>query len=69
MTSPNFEAFLAKVYVDPNFRRAFLADPRGVARTAGLSEAECDALAAIDREGLELASNSYAAKRKKRSPR
>ena len=65
MTSPKFEAFLAKVYVDPNFRQKFLADPRAAARTAGLSEIECEALAAIDREGLELAATSYAAKRKK----
>ncbi len=65
MTSPAFEAFLARLYVDADFRTVFLADPRGAARRAGLSEAECEALAGIDRTGLELAATSFAAKREK----
>jgi hypothetical protein len=60
-----FEAFLAKIYVDADYRARFLADPRGVARVAGLSEEECDALVAIDRKGLEMAATSYARKREK----
>jgi hypothetical protein len=69
MTSPAFEAFLARVYVDPEFRAEFLAGPRSAARRAGLGEAECDALAAIDCEGLEMAVASFASKRKKRQKR
>jgi hypothetical protein len=66
VTSAAFEAFLARVYVEPEFRAAFLADPLGVARRAGLSEDECQALAEIDREGLRMAASSFAAKRKKK---
>ncbi len=69
MTSPAFEAFLARVYVDPAARAQFLADPRGSAVRAGLSEAESDALARVDRLGLELAAHSFARKRARRSPR
>lgn len=49
MTSPAFEAFLARIYVDAAARAQFLADPRGSAVRAGLSEAESDALVRIDR--------------------
>jgi len=64
MTSPKFEAFLAQLYVDVGFRASFLADPRGLGARAGLSEAECEALGKIDREGLRMAAASFAAKRK-----
>ena len=67
MTSPAFEAFLAKLYVDAQFRIAFLNDPRAAAKREGLSEAECEALANIDRHGLELAAHSFAAKRERKS--
>ena len=66
MTSPAFEAFLAKLYADADFRSGFLADPQGMARTAGLNDEECGALAAIDRTGLEMAAASYARKREKK---
>ena len=69
MSSPAFEAFLARIYTDDRARRRFLADPRGEARTAGLSSEEQDALARIDREGLTLAAASFAAKRAERRPR
>ncbi|MEO8125608.1 MAG: hypothetical protein ABI822_00875 [Bryobacteraceae bacterium] len=62
-TSPEFEAFLARVYVDAEFRLRFLADPLGEARRAGLSEAEAVALDEMDRGGLKLAAGSYQAKR------
>ena len=65
MTSPRFEAFLARLYVDAKLRAEFLARPRETAQGEGLSETESEALAAIDRVGLELASRSYAAKRAK----
>ena len=61
--NPGFEAFLARLYTDDDLRGAFLADPRTVARAAGLSEGEATALEGIDRPGLELAARSFAAKR------
>ena len=61
--SAAFEAFLARIYVDDEARRRFLADPRQEAARAGLAEAEQEALAAIDRVGLELAARSFARKR------
>ena len=63
MTSPVFEAFLARLYVEEETRRRFLADPRGTAATAGLSVEECEVLSRIDRADLELAALSFARKR------
>jgi hypothetical protein len=59
----DFEAYLALIYTDAGARRRFLADPRGEARRAGLDEREADALARIDRVGLELTAASLARKR------
>lgn len=64
MTSPKFEAFLARVYVDEEIRTRFLADPAGTAAAAGLTPDESKALASIDRVGLELAAASFARKRR-----
>ena len=64
MSSPRLEAFLARLYVDAAARRRFLADPAGTAREAGLDDGQADALATIDRVGLELAARSFAAKRR-----
>jgi hypothetical protein len=64
--SDAFPGFLAKIYVDANARARFLADPRGEAIRAGLSEAEIAALETIDRTGLELAADSLRRKRDKR---
>ena len=61
--SPGFEAFLARLYVDAEFRDAFLADAERVARAAALPADEVAALVAIDREGLALAATSFAHKR------
>jgi hypothetical protein len=66
MTSPAFEAFLARIYVDADYRARFLASPWEMARLAGLSEEECGALAAIDRTGLEMAAISYSRKREQK---
>jgi hypothetical protein len=63
MSSPAFEAFLAKIYVDAEARRRFLDDPDGEAMRAGLTSEECAALRLIDREGLELAGMSFERKR------
>ena len=61
--SPRFEGFLARIYVDAEARHRFLADPHGEATRAGLTREESEALAAIDRTGLELAARSYERKR------
>ncbi len=63
MSTPALERFLATIYVDPQARARFLADPRGEATRAGLPEDQCHALEAIDRVGLEMAARSYAHKR------
>lgn len=60
----DIESFLARLYVDERLRARFLADPRGEARRAGLDDAAVEKLAAIDREGLELAAESFARKRR-----
>ena len=66
MSAAAFEAFLARLYVDGGARARFLADPSGETKRAGLTAAECRALEAIDRVGLELAAASYDRKRARR---
>ena len=63
MSATAFEAFLARIYVDPDARARFKADPYAEARRAGLSPEECAAIAKIDWVGLELATRSFARKR------
>ena len=69
MSSPAFESFLARLYVEPLLRAAFLADPERVTSATGLEPEEIAALRAIDREGLELAAASFAHKRAATSKR
>ena len=38
--SASLEAYLARLYLDRDARAAFVADPGGAARRAGLNEAE-----------------------------
>ena len=64
--SPQFEAFVARLYVDETLRRRFLADARGEATRAGLSPNEIQAVERIDRTGLELAAHSFEHKRRQR---
>jgi hypothetical protein len=64
MSTAHFEAFLAKIYVDAEARARFLADPRGEAMRAGLTEPEISALEKIDRIGLELTAQSLERKRR-----
>jgi hypothetical protein len=63
MSSALFEAFLAKIYVDPKARKEFMSDPLGEAERAGLSPEEGVALQNIDWVGLKLASRSFEKKR------
>jgi hypothetical protein len=64
MTTGLLEAFLAKIYVDAKARARFLTDPTGEAVKAGLTQSEVDAVAGIDRVGLELISQSLEQKRR-----
>lgn len=66
MSASYFEAFLAKLYVDESARAKFLADPRGEAMKAGLTAQEAEAVARIDRVGLDLLSKSLERKRQRR---
>jgi hypothetical protein len=67
MSSPLFEAFLAKIYVDAEARKEFLSDPFGEATRVGLSQEEAHALQNIDWVGLKLASRSFEKKRLRRA--
>lgn len=67
MTTPAFEAFLARLYTDAAARSRFLLDPEGEARQAGLTPEECLALGGVDRTGLEMAAASLARKRARKS--
>jgi hypothetical protein len=66
MSASRFEAFLAKLYVDESARTKFLADPRGEAMKAGLTAHEVEAVARIDRVGLDLLATSLERKRRGR---
>jgi len=68
MSAAALEILLARIYTDETFRRAFLADPVGVARSAGCDGEEAARMAAVDREGLDLAVESYHRKRQGRGP-
>jgi hypothetical protein len=62
--SPNFESFVARLYVDAIARRQFLADPYREAAAAGLTDEEIAAAVRIDRVGLKLAAASFAQKKR-----
>jgi len=64
MSSPAFEAFLARLYTDEDLRLRYLASPGAVCRESKLSNEERIALETIDRDGLILAARSYARKRR-----
>lgn len=63
MSSPAFEAFLARLYCDEGFLHAFLSDPSATAASAGLSEIELRHAREIKLDQLKLAARSYAKKR------
>lgn len=67
MSASTVEAFLARIYVDPQARERFLNDPTAEARAAGLSQEEGEAVKQIDRVGLELFALSLERKRQKLS--
>ncbi|KAB8050903.1 hypothetical protein GCN78_12115 [Janthinobacterium rivuli] len=63
MSSPALETYLARLYTDDAVRAAFLLEPRAQALRHGLSPQEAEAMAAMDRVGLQMAAASYRAKR------
>ena len=65
MSSSGFEAFLARIYVDEGTRAKFLRDPLGEAMKAGLTAQEVEAVARIDRVGLDLLAKSLKRKRRR----
>jgi hypothetical protein len=65
--SAKLEAFLAKLYVDAEFRIRFLADPRGEAAVHGFDKREMEALASIDQIGLKMAAASLRRKARAKS--
>ena len=69
MSAKQFEAFLARLYVDADSRARFRANPLAEAKNVGLSNAECKALENMDWVGLEMAARSFAKKRELKRPR
>jgi hypothetical protein len=69
MSAEQFEAFLAKLYIDNQARSRFLADPRREVLSAGLTEDDCATLEKIDFVGLELAADSFARKKASHPPK
>jgi hypothetical protein len=67
MSSAALETYLARLYTDDALRAAFLLAPRAQALLHGLSQQEAEAMAAMDRVGLQMAAASYRAKRAGRS--
>ncbi|MEF2265489.1 hypothetical protein V3C40_01740 [Janthinobacterium sp. LS2A] len=63
MSSPALETLLARLYTDDALRAAFLLEPLAQALQHGLSPEEAEAMAAMDRIGLQMAAASYRAKR------
>ncbi|MGK5032415.1 hypothetical protein [Janthinobacterium sp. MDT1-19] len=63
MSSAALETYLARLYTDDVLRDAFLLEPRAQALLHGLSPQEAEAMAAMERIGLQMAAASYRAKR------
>lgn len=65
MSSPEFEAFLARLYTDKVTRDAFLADPDAASTAAGLTLEQAVSLQSIDKDSLRAAAKSFEHKRAK----
>jgi pantoate kinase len=63
------ERFLARLLTDPGLRERFLADRARVAREAGLSLEEAQAVARMPSQDLRTAARSYEHKRDANAPR
>jgi hypothetical protein len=65
----DIERFLARLLTDPGLRERFLADRAGVAKEAGLSPEEAQAVARMPSQDLRTAARSYQHKRDANAPR
>ena len=65
MSASTVEAFLARIYVDPQARTRFFSNPTAEALKAGLSQEEVEAVKQIDQVGLELFALSLERRRQK----
>ena len=63
MSSPEFEAFLARLYTDPEARARFLNNRIAEAQAAHLTREQIASLEKLDAEALEAAAHSFARKR------
>ncbi len=63
MSTPEFEAFLARLYTDPEARARFLRDRTAEARAANLTPEQIASLTTLDAAALEAAAQSFARKR------
>lgn len=63
MKEASLEAFLGRLYADPAAQVRFRLNPVAEARSAGLSEEECNSLIEMDWEGFEMACRSFERKR------
>lgn len=66
MSTPEFEAFLARLYTDPAVRLRFLHDRFAESQAANLSPEQAASLASLDGEALEAAAQSFARKREQK---
>lgn len=64
--SARLESFLARLYVDAGTREAYVADPEGEAKRAGLTASEQASMRRLDSNDLNLAASGYARKRARR---
>ena len=64
MSSPRFEAFLARLYLEADLRARVLQDPERTGLAEGLTPGEAKLLEGLDGVGLELAARSFEGKRR-----
>ncbi|MBM3621640.1 MAG: hypothetical protein FJX20_13230 [Alphaproteobacteria bacterium] len=62
MDDARLEGFLARLYTDATFLEHFIAQPTEVARAAGLSADQTQAVAAMDMDDLRLAAGGFRSK-------
>ena len=67
--SAKLEVFLARLYVDAEFRERFLANPRELALQQGLDEGEATSVAAIDKAALKMTAKGLRKKAEARNGR
>jgi hypothetical protein len=63
VSTPEFEAFLARLYTDPEARTRFLNDRVAEARAANLTAPQIQSLAQLDADALQAAAHSFHRKR------